>query len=93
MNLSQVRNLKSAYTIILILQSMHSANIRRGTSFVQVTFAIISIQFAYMWFSVVFMKSLITELGGPVFISYLFIDFFLILASILFTLTRGAEAN
>lgn len=41
--LSKGQNLKSAWTLLLLLQDLHSVNMKRGTAFIQVTFAVIGI--------------------------------------------------
>jgi hypothetical protein len=39
------------------------------------------------------LKTALEDLGGPIFISYVFFDFFMVLISVLTTLVQGAEAN
>jgi hypothetical protein len=87
------QNLINSFVLLKILQDMHSANMKRGTGFVQTTFLVNSSQFAYICVQVIFLKRSLMDLGGPVFIAYTFIDFFVIFFTIIAILVQGSEAN
>ena len=72
---------------------MHSANIRRGSTFMQVTFALSLLQFGFICVQIIFLKQKVSNLGGPVFLAYSFINFFVIFAILQGSLYQGAIAN
>lgn len=92
-SLSVPWNLVSSFNLLLVLQDMHSANIRRGSTFIQVTFGVTLLQFAYICVQIIYLKATIDDLGGPVFLFYSFFDFFVIFFLIIASLSEGAVAN
>lgn len=72
---------------------MHSANMKRGTGFLQAAFLVNSVQFAYVCARIIFLQDKIMNLGGAVFLAFTFIDFIIIFATIIGTLVQGSEAN
>jgi hypothetical protein len=91
--ISNPQNLISIFVLLKVMQDMHSANMRRGTAFMQTTFLINSSQFAYICVQVIFLKQTLMDLGGPVFIAYTFLDFFVVFFTIIAILMQGSVAN
>jgi hypothetical protein len=87
------QNLICSFVLLKVMQDMHSANMKRGTAFVQTTFLINSSQFAYICVQVIFLKRPLMDLGGPVFIAFTSLDFFVIFFTIIAILVQGSEAN